>query len=213
MTTPGSNDVHGFTPNPRFVAPGLNDRDWADTPNRNWAPDIDAVIGGTPDPMRTGRLRTRDYQADPAHPESEFFLGVNGPGREKMQRHGVEMQDADGQFVEAPVKIEQAPNPRSIVQPEPRLTSRMSPHTYTFTRPFDQHIAREFNGVHFSMADHRREYPILGMAPVTRKRNTFRAEPAPWDQNLVDMPVDSGAYQPGPIQAVDVPATRNWRLT
>jgi hypothetical protein len=214
MTTQGAvTEPHGFTPNPAFMVPGLDDSAWADTPT--WAPKIQETIGGTPDPMRTGHLRTRDYAVHPADPPADFYLGAHGPGRDRMLRHGVEYQDAVGWTVPAPRAKPQAPNPRSVVQPETRPLQRQSPNTYTFTRPFDQGIARQLNGVHFSMADHRREYPIMGMQPVKRRRNTFRVEPAPWDSDIVDMPTGASGSPyagAGPIQAVDVPSSRNWRL-
>jgi hypothetical protein len=91
-----------------------------------------------------------------------------------------------------------ADNPRRDPPPETRMTSRMSQNTFSFTRLFDQfnrsenHVrqgsARTFNGMHFSMADHRRKYDILGMRPATSRRNTYRIEPTPWDIDIVDMP-------------------------
>jgi hypothetical protein len=46
------------------------------------------------------------------------------------------------------------------------------------------------------MADHRREYPILGMAPVNSRRNTYRVEPTPWDINIVDKVDETKANVP-----------------
>ena len=217
MTAPGvPNGLRGFTPNPSFAVPteGENARDWNDSPVNSWAPKLDGTVEGTPDPMRIGIRQTRDYRPNPHDPPEDFWLGARGPGRDKIQRHGVEYNDSDGMAADVPQLKPQAPNPRSIVQPEPRPTNRLSPRTHTFTRPFDQHSARQLNGMHFSMADHRRTYPILGMEPVKTRRNTFRAEPAPWDSDLVDMPTDAAnnPYRPGPVQAVEVPATRNFRL-
>lgn len=216
MTAPGvPQGMRGFVPNSAYAvpSPGTDDQDWNDSPVNAWAPKLEGQIGSTPDPQRVGRMRTRDYRPNAADPPRDFWLGAHGPGRELMYRHGVEYQDADGMFVSAPAAKPQAPNPRSIPSPEPRPTNRMSPHNYVFTRPFDQHSARQFNGMHFSMADHRRNYQILGMEPVRRRRNTFRAEPQPWDSDLVDMPNDVTYGRPGPIVSFEVPATRNFRLT
>ncbi len=203
MTTPG------VIPNPAFAVPSPGTEPppgWSNTYNQAWASPAEN------DPQRLGTQPTRDYRPHPADPPENFWLGVRGPGRERIQRHGVEYQDADGMAVDAPSLKPQARNPRETTAPEPRPTNRMSPRTYTFTRPFDQHAARQLNGSHFSMADNRRTYPIMGMAPVRRSRNTFRAIPEPWDANLVDMPSDVGGSRPGPIVAVDVPSTRNFRL-
>lgn len=218
MTAPGvPNGLRGFTPNPAYAVPseGGNPPEWHDSPINAWAPKADGTIGSTPDPMRIGRTKTADYRPNAADPPEDFWLGAHGPGRERMLRHGVEFQDADGLAADIPQLKPQAPNPRSVPTPEPRPTNRMMPKSYVFTRPFDQHAARQNNGLHFSMADHRRAYPILGMEPVRRRRNTFRAEPAPWDSDLVDMPNDAAnnPYRPGPIVAFDVPSTRNFRLT
>lgn len=215
MTAPGVPDgLRSWRTNPAFTVPNEGDRDWNDSPINAWAPKPNGTVGDTPDPMRTGRMPTRDYRPNPHDPPADFWLGVQGPGREKIQRHGVEFQDADGMAFNAPQRRTVAPNPRSLEYPEPRQTNRMSAHTYVFTRPFDQHSARQLNGSHFSMADHRRAYPVLGMEPVRRRRNTFRAEPAPWDSNIVDMPNDvSAPATAGPIVAFEVPTTRNFRLS
>lgn len=211
MTAPG------MVPNPRFAVPSPgtdNAQDWHDSPINAWAPHLSGTHDGTPDPHRLGTRQTKDYRPNPHDPPEDFWLGVRGPGRERIIRHGVEFQDADGMAADIPSLKPQMPNPRSVPGPEPRPTNRLSPNTYSFTRPFDQHSARRLNGLHFSMADHRRNYDILGMEPVRRRRNTFRAEPAPWDTDIVDMPNDAqyGA-RPGPIVSYEVPATRNFRLT
>ena len=220
MSTPGIPDPILYNPpvpNPPFAVPegeGTRDaRDWSDTPDAHWAPNLTPVPGGTPDPMRTMLMPTRDYRPDPRRHSKEFYLGVNGPGRDEVQRHGVETWDTDGKTADVPIPRRFADDPYETTEPRP--TNRMSPSTYTMTRPFDQRFARRLNGEHFSMADHRREYPIMGQQPPIRRRNTWRAEPAPWDANLVDMPNDAAGnpFRPGPIQAVEVPATRNFRLT
>lgn len=217
MTAPGIPNPNGFTPNPRFAVPtqGGNPPEWHDSPVNAWAPKLDGTVEGTPDPMRIGTKRTRDYRPEPADPPQDFWLGANGPGREKIMRHGVEHNDSDGMAADIPALKPQARNPRENPGPEPRPTNRLSPRTHTFTRPFDQYYARQFNGNHFSMADHRRTYPILGMEPVNRRRNTFRAEPAPWDSDIIDVPNDANGnpYVGQRVTAYDIPSTRNFRLT
>ncbi len=202
-------------PNPAYVSPvgqgTANARDWADTPNAAWAPSLSPVPGGTPDPMRTGHMPVRDDRPDPRYHSREWYLGVHGRGRDRIQRHAVEFQDSDGKTAEIPQITRFAPKPYQTTEPRP--TNRMSPSTYTFTRPFDQTFARHLNGQHFSMADHQREYPILGMEPTRRRRNTFRAEPTPWDADLVDTTSPSVVTpRPGQVVSVEVPASRNFRL-
>jgi hypothetical protein len=95
----------------------------------------------------------------------------------------------------------------------------MNPRTYFFWRPFETNQpkmgARRLNGIHFSMADHRRDYEILGMEPAKTRRNTYRLEPTPWDTNLVDYPPEDNT----PANRGTVPgeashySTRSWRLT
>jgi hypothetical protein len=132
-------------------------------------------------------------------------------------RHSVEHQDADGWEELKGVTANDrrwAPNPRSTPQPETRRTQHMSPATYSFTRPFDTGYARTLNGNHFSMAAHRRDYPVLGMAPIVRPRNTFRATPIPWDIDVVDVPQESTApdIPYGRMVSPELPLNRRWRL-
>lgn len=48
---------------------------------------------------------------------------------------------------------------------------------------------------HFSMADHRRVYEIMGQKPQGRLgTNTYRASPRPWDEDLYTVPEVSNAY-------------------
>jgi hypothetical protein len=131
-------------------------------------------------------------------------------------RHSVETVDADG-WTEAkngsgkPVAV----HPESIRPAESRPTMQMAPSSYHFTRPFDQHAARTFNGLHFSMADHRRTYDILGMEPVRSRRNTYRIEPPNWDTNITDAPPPMAPPSGRPVQAVEIPQpfeARSYRL-
>lgn len=114
-----------------------------------------------------------------------------------------------------------APNPRSVPPPEERVTARLGQNTWSFFRLFDQHnrgnagSARYFNGIHFSMADHRRDYEIYGMRPVTSRRNTYRMEPTPWDLDIVDLPPATNAsVTDARIVGVELPyQSRSMRLT
>jgi hypothetical protein len=179
---------------------------------------VDATIGtpgATPDPMREQQMPTRDMRPEPAYNPAYFWTGPRGPGTERMLRHQVEFLDADGIETNQPNAGAAAPDPRWIPPPEPRITNRLSPHTFLFTRPFAQETDRYFTGEHFSMADHRRQYPILGMAPSPYHRNTYRADPVPWDTFRTDMPNPSPSETPGRIIAYDIPPTpsnQSWRL-
>lgn len=199
-----------------FAVPteGTDAPGWLDSPTGAYAPRLDSVPGGTPDPMRERMLPTRDYRPDPRHAPSYFWTGPHGPGVDYLQRHGQEFLDADGIEVAAPGQRLQARNPRETPPPEPRPTNRLSPHNFLFTRPFAQDTERYYTGEHFSMADHRRSYPILGMNPPPYRRNTYRSEPVPWDTDIVDRPESQPSYTPGRIIAYDLPPMSNstWRL-
>lgn len=193
---------------------GTDGPGYMDSPSGAWAPRLDAVPGGSPDPMRTQGMAVRDYRPLPQYSPDNFWTGLHGPGRERLDRHRVEFLDADGIEARLPVGAERARNPREVPPPEPRWTNRLSPHDYVFTRPFGQDTERWFDGSHFSMADHRRTYGIMGMAPPGHRRNTYRADPAPWDADLVDRPSPQTSSTPGHIIAYDLPPMANsaWRL-
>jgi len=166
---------------------------------------------GTPDASRlrdTTLFETRPGEGEPV----SWYARLT---RDLFARHSVEYQDADGHEVLPKVNPKMEARPRPSDAGETRPTMRMNPHTYVFTRPFDQTVKRTFTGVHFSMADHRRNYPVLGMTPPNRsKRNTYRLEPEPWDTDLVDMPVPVDSSPDTRVMVTDVPpaATRSWRL-
>lgn len=70
----------------------------------------------------------------------------------------------------------------------------MRPTTYEFARDMWQWRGeRQLNGTHFSMADNIRSYPLGGMRPANERnrRNTYRLNPPPWDEQMVDMPTPS----------------------
>ena len=81
-----------------------------------------------------------------------------------------------------------APDPRWVPVTPSRQT--ITPSNYSFMRPFQQWGARELNGNRFSMASNVRAYQVGGMQPAKERnrRNTYRVEPAPWDENIVDLP-------------------------
>lgn len=165
---------------------------------------------GTPDAARLRHqplFETRVGEGEPVAWYRRMFADLLG-------RHRVEYQDADG-HEELKERRRMTPRPVPSDVPETRPTMRMSPQSYVFTRPFPgMGTAGALNGEHFSMADHRRNYPILGMeAPTKTRRNTYRLEPEPWDADIVDMPPDVDGINDR-IVAVDVPPAGNraWRL-
>lgn len=180
----------------------------------------------TPSAQRLGTISRYDYSG---------FVGSGQPSKkdhglddDRDYRYSVEDQDADGWTVPSGLSNGDRrwqDNPRRVPPAEPRPMSRMAPRTYSFMRFFDQFnrthqgdpltgSARTLNGVHFSMADHRRKYEILGMRPAHSRRNTYRLEPQPWDLSVVDMPPTNGPTLPqARVRSLEIPtASRSMRL-
>lgn len=198
----GAEDQETSAPDFRYAAPSLEDNPYPDV--HGWAP----APNRTDADQRLGRIPSRSFRL--GGESSEAFYETRHA--DTAIRHSVEFLDADG-FEIVKGELRRAPDPRWTPPRESRPTQRMSPHTYVFTRPFDQHSARRFNGSHFSMADHRRDYDILGMAPVRQRRNTSYRIPAPWDTDLVDEPVEMDVRPQGiPVIDLPPPSNRSFRL-
>lgn len=202
----------------RYAVPGIED----DAPYNDefgWSPSLRLSAQEIPDNARLQERALRDFYPDGPKTPEEFY---GNRDMEDAYRHRVEDQDANGWDEHKGIGSERrwAPNPREIPPPEPRVTSRLAPRSYSFLRPFGHGLGKgstpnNFNGEHFSMADHRRNYPIGGMAPATSRRNTYRIEPTPWDVDVVDMPPNVSPLTPqARIQSVEVASgSRNWRLS
>ncbi|HET7414762.1 MAG TPA: hypothetical protein VFI97_03600 [Arthrobacter sp.] len=192
------------------------------SPAGEWAPSLFRKVGATPDPARLGEVPLiQDYPV-PNRPPEEWYEPQT---RDITNRHSVEQIDADGWREEPGTdgSYRFAANPRSRPPMPSRVTAFMSPASYAFWRHMStgqpKDSQRNLNGVHFSMADHRRDYPILGMQPQRKPgagtRNTYRLAPVPWDANLVDVPDPTSAGIPvEQVVAPTVPTnlTRSGRL-
>jgi hypothetical protein len=220
-----------------YAAPGLTEENgYADSPVTAWGPTLRTSPTGIPDGSRVGTEIRRDYRPDPEQPADQGFYRTRDA--DNLVRY-TESEDVDpngwtenkfgagGPDPANNVYVRWAPNPRATPPPEPRITSDLSPRSYSYTRPFDQlnraygdqvvGTSRRFLGLHFSMADHRRNYEILGMAPQRMPgqgtRNTYRLDPVPWDSNIVDRsepapPVSRVLTQ----REVPAPVSRSYRL-
>ncbi len=218
---------HARNGDPAFgdpLAPGEVDRwgshSYSTSPIGAWAPRLRMFPGGTPDPGRTLNEPLYDYRPDPLdQPPGHWWTG-RGPGHDGLARtRNNEFIDADG----LPLRRDPgyagdkraAPDHRRTPPPETRKTQEMSPHRYVYTRAFDQRVKHHLTGEHFSLADHRRTYPVFGMVPVVSRRNTYRADPAPWDTGIVDVPIGqpySGSSGEIPVQGGHINGTRTFRL-
>lgn len=211
----------GAAPNYRFdTVDELPNNAWVETdPRGGWgryAPELRVSTEGTPDARRNFAAPLRQFYPTPGRPPEDFYTGSGNRGTEAEWRRRVETVDGDGwrEYRGDMNRKRAAPDIRRTPPPESRVTSDLAPVTYSYTRPFGQTPARHFNGQHFSMADHRRTYDVYGMAPVHSRRNTYRADPLPWDTDIVDR---APAYDPAysRITSVEVPdsAGRSWRLS
>ena len=203
--------VYGM-PDSAYAAPDIH-KDAPYTDEFGWGPRTRISVEGTPDAMRNFASPVRDVH--PADPHRHY----DGKDADGMLRESVTDTDADGWDIQKK-RVRVAPDPRLNPPAETRLTEKMGQRRYSFVRPFDQLTKgageRRFNGMHFSMADHRRDYEILGMRPWSQHRNTFRIDPAPWDADMYDVPPEStqSVFLNSRIQAVEVPdsANRAYRL-
>ncbi|SRR6266542_776924 len=199
-------------PRHEYAAPEGDPAPYTDNANASWAPGHASAFSAGNDSHRLGNALVHDYRPSPTEAPEVYYRGRDADDK---ARHAVEYQDADGWTEQQGHSKRVAPDPRSVPSTDLRPTARMAPTTYQFTRPFDQHSARTFNGLHFSMADHRRSYDILGMEPVRSRRNTYRIEPPNWDTNIGDVPPESAPPIGRPIQAVEIPQAfeaRSYRL-
>jgi hypothetical protein len=155
---------------------------------------------GTPDPTRLEELPRTDRRASLRN----FWGWWAGYDADTRRRESVTEQQTVG-WTEQKGTRPRGPDPRWTPPPEPRPTTAMSPHSYYFQRPFDQDVARRFTGAHMSMADNRRNYPILLQSPIPNRRNTFRVEPGPMDQDIIDEAPDAASGPQNRVPYVDLP--------
>lgn len=200
-----------FDTQPEYVT----DDGFMDNPAGEWAPTLRGGAEGIPDAHRQRTMPLYQYRPPADAPPEDWWNRPGGPEFEQQARHtAAETVDGDGWrvFRGDMTRKRAVPDVRRTPPPESRKTSDMAPVTYSFTRPFDQHAERQFNGQHFSMADHRRTYDIYGMAPVRERRNTYRADPVPWDTDIVDQAPTYTPAQSRLTQAELPPGGRSWRL-
>jgi hypothetical protein len=171
------------------------------------------VSGGSPDgselpdDIRTGHR-------EPAGPGAGGTYNApkwqNRRNAEKLQR-----QTFDHTDVMWSVRQRKVHTPRYPIWDQERApkrpTATNSPTGYAFRRPWNiprhiKDVLGEDATAHFSLADHRRKYEIMGQRPMGRLGvNTYRAAPRPWDENLY-IPPGAGQKPNG------IAGNRTWRL-
>ncbi len=143
--------------------------------------------GSTPDPLRIQQEQPKDYRQDARQPWSFWrSLGLDRKTRESVQRF-IGVTPSEKGINPGAKRFADRPGVRS--ENELRVTAQMSPATGGLTvRPMTGMTPKRFNGVHSSMADHKRmDGPIFGMRPAYRARSTWRLDPIPWGERVVDM--------------------------
>lgn len=205
------------TPNSAFAAPDLrSDAPYTDT--FGWGPKTRISVSGTPDAMRELEFPVRQDGPTGGTPPRRYWRKRDA---DEAQRESVTELDANGWEI-TKNQYHVGRNPRETPPPETRWTEKLSPANWSFTRPFDRNSkgngARSLNGMHFSMADHRRDYTIGGMRPWRQSRNTYRMDPSPWDADMYDVPptetqnVTNQARYQAPSGPQEYGPTRSYRL-
>lgn len=183
-----------------------------------WAPHLRLGAESTPDDARLGQRPLHEFYPDTRDPDA-FYAARDA---DKARRQRVVTVIGNGWDEEQGITAGDrrwADNPRRNPPPNNRVTQLLSPIGYSYLRPFMTGLpkegARDLNQAHFSMADHRRNYPAGEMGAVQTKRNTYRQDPTPWDVDLVDMPPPQMSSIPnGRYQGVEVASpSRSWRLS
>jgi hypothetical protein len=160
-------------------------------PGGPYATPLSYRFDGTPDPTRVQRELPTDFRQSPTKPRAwwarvvgerrarEAIQSYTAPYREVTQDAGMSGQRFARRAGETP--------PAPI-----RVTAELSPATGgNVLRPFTGRTPHRFNGIHFSLADHKRyDNVIYGMAAPTRARSTYRLDLVPWGMNVVDKPQD-----------------------
>jgi hypothetical protein len=190
--------------NPRYAVPvDASVPEWS--PNQPYGTGLrTGVDGTTPDARRLQLQDSPPESPDPRRPASENAEYVTRH-RELETLHATGWQE-DQQYPGTSFLN----NPRFRRYDSPRvLTRAMGPNTYAFTRRWS---IPQSTGVHFSMADHRRTYPVGGMKPTGRiGLNTFRLDPAPWDADRYVTGQEFTPEQRHELSAT-APTSRSYRL-
>lgn len=167
-----------------------------------WAPKLGVTLPTVPNQDALLIHYDLEKPTDPGHP-SRFWTNRNAQrlaygAQEKLQAGSNETGSNGGYQGGDGTTAWDTASPREIIADDPkrtpvpnsRPTMTQSPSNYRFTAPM--HAGRgdtpHLNGWHFSMADIHRSYPIRGMRPSQRLRNTFRLEPPPRDAQSMDVP-------------------------
>lgn len=210
-------DDSGEAPDPsgNFVFGGPGRYSVADIPESTdpdyttgFSPEL--VSGGSPDGSALpSDIRIGRREAPPNDPNDHEYNALRTS--EFHKRHSVE--DTTTGWKVQQYKVPAGQNPLWTQERAPiRPTADNAPMGYQHKRPW--HIPRNIKDAvgedavaHFSLADHRRAFEIMGMKPQGGVgANTFRADPKPWDEALFIPPTA------GDIPATSFSGNRSHRL-
>src|SRR3546814_17985966 len=123
----------------------------------DWSSDVCSSDLSTPDAQRV--QRAKGWWFYPRGTEEEPGPFYESRDADDASRHRVEYQDADGFQIRKDWKPVNRHNPRETPPPEQRLTSNMSPRSYTFTRPFAR-LNRNYANVSLGSARQHNRQPF-----------------------------------------------------
>lgn len=148
-----------------------------------WAPRVDEEIF-------PNQAKPTYYRPKPYDPPAHFWQ--EGRGEDALTRGTQEKIDA--RYIPIhPRRQNIAPDPRWTPPPTSRVTNNLSPHNWSFSRPWEPGSARNLNGMHFSLADNHRNFPVGGMLPSRQWRNTYRLQPSNRDTQNQEVPTQVSA--------------------
>lgn len=180
---------YGAGMGPSYTAPSETERpQWAPAWN-NFSPSYRNPVANQPLlPVETVQQENDNYftHPDATRPTFSYPRWTNST----LALSYANEHEGPGRQLEVQTNAGRAPDPRWEPVPVGRL--QRTPQDYSFLRPFDVEMGkRNFSGVHFSMADHKRmntSSQIFGLQPTRNARNTYRIAPPPMDVNIVDLP-------------------------
>jgi len=207
---------YGAGMGPSYIAPDINaPRQWAPAWN-NFAANYRQDVANQPlMPIEEVQSENAHYFTHPdAKAPTVNYARWNNSTLSNSWRN--EQQHGSGGIPEVQTSAGRAPDPRWSPVPVGRIMR--TPQDYSFLRPFDVEMGvRNFNGTHYSMADHKRmnQPQVYGFTPTPSARNTYRVAPPPMDVNIVDLP--PYGTTPPVVQAeftspASVPSRQGYRL-
>lgn len=226
---PGAGIGYGEYTTPRGQVPIIPSTGMGTGPD-GWAPRVGIELPAVPNQDALLIHYDLEKPSDPGQP-SRFWTNKNS---DRLARGSVEklfsgsndtgsnggFQGGNGttSWETLPTQEHMADDPKRTPVPNTRPTQSQSPSNYRFYAPMrsGKGDLPHLNGNHFSMATIGKTYPIKGMRPAQRLRNTFRLEPPPRDAQSMDVPAASPTVPAQeyvtPVPATASPGKRSFRL-